>query len=548
MKARAGAAKKLALPAAALTLFIAALCLRVGLISSHKVAPDADECVVGLMAMRVERGDASQILFHGHNRGAGGGLEARLLARLYGVVSDRGAAVKGLGLAIWAALALAAAAAARRLFGGRAFWWTLLLMACAPQMASWSMKLRGGHLTSLVVLMAAVWALSASLAPGRIIPRRRVFPALGGALAVLAAWLQPLALPASAWLLAVCVYTYLRRDRKGSLASMGVAALLALTMFFAIGHGQAPNLFGPAVDPGDLALPSIKGVVSVLGGVFSVHLDYGLLGQPEQGFARTALYLLTSLVWMAFLALSVFGACAELIAGEGEAAGDDTLEDIALGAGAFPSSLYILGALGATFVFVAFAAPGWMTPRHLLAWYPLAALLMARRVAQLAEDHLAAGIFIACLLAVSGLLTGSAQWNEHRLFNPGSADGVLLGSADAAVKSLEARGVERAFTTDPEFKWNIIFASGERIKARPRNPEDGYPPYVAAVNGAVQRNLPAAVVISNPERSGRAALLERLVNERHTAAAWVAPDVVIVYGLSRPTLFHYFPLKVGAED
>jgi hypothetical protein len=59
---------------------------------------------------------------------------------------------------------------------------------------------------------------------------------------------------------------------------------------------------------------------------------------------------------------------------------------------------------------------------------------------------------------------------------------------------LESRGVTRVYSMNALLEWTITFYSGESIIARWKGARDRYPPYITAVDRALQTGRPVAIV------------------------------------------------------
>jgi hypothetical protein len=520
---------------AAPAVFALVLGLRLYLVFAGKVTADADECIVGLMARAIAAGLEHPLYFWGQRYGAGAGIEAHLLALLFLVKGSGAMLIKLLGLALWTVLVITTWRVGGLLFGPRAGWLTLLLMSASPQMALWSMKVRGGHVTALIALMLALgafgraWAALQDEGQGR---RALALTAAAGALTTLAGWLQPVAAPAAAVILIGVGVALLFRQRFAPLAAMGAGAAAVLALAVIALPASAPHFFGPAFSPHPGAHSAPVRALATLAGTFAVHLDASLLDQPDQALVAIAVQVLAVLVWSGLLLVA-------LVYNGLDLADDEDGERL--------PALILMAAVVVTPAVVIVAARAWCEPRHLLALYPCGALLMARAAARMADDlpvfsRAAVGTAIA-----AGLLVSAAMLGETRTYNPSSSAGLDLGSTASTIHLLQAHRINRVFCADAEFKWNLIFASREQVIARSWNPDDRRPDYVALVNQAALAGEPFAVVIPNPDLGDRRQLFEALQRAPHSNVEWVPGDVAIVYGVPADVAFKFFPLRAPGK-
>lgn len=500
----------------ALAVFVAALGFRLFLIFSGRTVPDGDESVVGLMALHLLRGRPG-IYFMGQSYGAGAGIEAALAAVFFSVLGPSGAALKLAGLTIWALLALSIARVARGWFGARAGAMALMLAAVAPAMAEWSTKTRGGHLLCLLplVLLAATVVRATAEEPDARPARWALSAALCG---LLAAWLQPLAIPAAAGLLLAAGAVFVRRRQWKGAALVAAGGMLVL-------FATAAAMFGPGVwrpirtEPANL-LPAVGRALTVtLLDSFTAYLD--LMTSP----LRT-LQLVTGSYWLLLFLGTVAAALLLLVKPGGR-------ENEA------PALPVILWALLATIAGSALIEPGNLAPRHLLALYPFSVLLLAWGYDRLRRRRLAQLLF-------GGLLLMGAAGNlppalHPVLFDASFYDPLPPETASATVKFLRERGIRYVFIPDYVFQWNVIFESREQVIARSYLTRDRWQPYLREVNRAAEAGFPAVVVIPVPEDRGRRMLAEALRKAPGVRAAYPVPEVLVLEGVPPRLVFRFFP-------
>jgi len=522
-----------ALMLAAGVIFAAVLGLRLALIFTGRVTADAEECVLGLMARHVLAGKGHLLDFLGPGVGPGAGLEAYLLSLIFALAGSSSVAIKLVGLALWSGLVLVSWRLSRALFDRRTGALTLLLLAAAPTTALWAMKVRGGYLSAPSLFLAAgLLSLPLLTRSGAQGPRKKfmALPESVGLLAGLSVWLQPLTAAGVLVLLASAAVILGTRRQWAILMRMIAAPLVMGAIVFFLLPSSAAPLTGTGT--GDyLPPPSIfVRLAASLVGFFTPHLDANILDQPEQDLLLLAAQLSAALLWSAvfLLALVWSGANWRRIQSRQEA--------LAIG--------LVLAVIGATLVGVALAGRTRLEPRHFLTLYPLTGIIIARMLENMSQDHPGLSRTLLGLLILSGLAVSASFLAETKFYNPGSPTGLTLESTPAALQSLHRHGVKGVFCADAEFKWNLMFESGEEFPARSWNPVDMYPEYVAAANRAALRDQPVAVVIPNPDLPERRDLLDQILSGPYSQKVYTSPDVVIVYGVPQDYVFLYFPLKI----
>jgi hypothetical protein len=119
---------------------------------------DGDECTLGLMAKHLAQGKEFPIFFWGQHYGLVS-VEAAAGALAFLIVGTNALALKLAMLALWTAGVLFLFLAQSRILGNaRSFWITSVLLL-SPAWAVWSMKARGGYITSFTAAAALLWLL-----------------------------------------------------------------------------------------------------------------------------------------------------------------------------------------------------------------------------------------------------------------------------------------------------------------------------------------------------------------------------------------------------
>src|SRR5579872_1824230 len=122
---------------------------------------DGDECTLGLMAKHVAQGKDFPVFFYGQHYGLSS-IEAIAGALSFLSFGTSALSLKLAMLALWTVGVVFLFLAQSRLLGmSRGFWITALLVL-NPIWAVWSMKARGGYITSFTATAALLWLLMRS--------------------------------------------------------------------------------------------------------------------------------------------------------------------------------------------------------------------------------------------------------------------------------------------------------------------------------------------------------------------------------------------------
>ncbi len=502
---------------AAIVLLVA-LAIRLWAMAAGRTVPDADECVVGIMALNVASGQEHPVYFYGQNYGAGAGLEAHLAAAAFKLFSPSGVVLKAVGLLFWISALTLAGALAWRTYGKTAGLTALILAGSAPCAAEWSMKTRGGHLPALVLLLAAALfaARSARREAGADTQSRGGY-FLAGLAAALAAWCQPSAAPAAAsiWLLAFIAI--LLQDRKWSFVLLGGPALVgALTLLTPAGRSAWSS---PIIsDLGSRA--SSESITRAVTGIFTPYLD-------PIAFELDTIEKAAASIWaLAFIYVAVAALKNARLA--------------ARGPGLIVAGLIALP-IPSTFAALWLVPDSALAPRHLLAAYPFACVGGAAVIGLLWPSHPRAFGAVLFLLAGSGLLVTAQALSRPTFHNPGVGYKMSRACARDTISALEARGVSHVFVADMDFKWNLIFESRGKIKARSRSPIDRRQEYVDEVDRAFRLGLPTAIVVPNPEGAMMKPIHDALANLDGVETINPCPETAIIFNAPPQAAAALFP-------
>src|SRR5580704_17943280 len=119
---------------------------------------DGDECTLGLMAKHLAQGREFPIFFYGQHYGFSS-VEAAAGAVGFVIFGTGALTLKLSMLALWTIGVLFLFLAQSRLLGASRSFWITTVFLLNPAWAVWSMKARGGYLTSFTATAALLWLL-----------------------------------------------------------------------------------------------------------------------------------------------------------------------------------------------------------------------------------------------------------------------------------------------------------------------------------------------------------------------------------------------------
>ena len=423
---------------------------------SPNLLVDGDEAVVGLMAKHLALGREFPIFFYGQHYGFSS-IEAMAGALSFLLFGTNAVSLKLAMLALWTLGILFLFLAQARLVGvNRSFWITAVFLL-TPAWAVWSMKARGGYLTSFTATAALLWLL--------VQDREHETPMrwlVAGALTFLIYLAQPLWLPGV--LPIVIVVLLSRRSLLCTVSYFAVPIVMALFIRTSAGGitignpdvlGSLPSLgrqiyvnltgtyyLARNVDPGP--------ITAILAVLWCGILPAAVLLQLYR--LLTARYCL----WSHLLFLSV---CATLV-----------------------SEMVLLEARDA---------------RYLLPLSGLLIMLAAIEFIDLVDRRLVSKR-MAYGLTLTVLLLGSASMREFRDFTylwrnvPTSlSENERL---QQVIAYLKAEGVRHVFSMNGLLDSQLIFYSDEKVVSRWAMGRDRYLPYVDEVDRALADGEAVAVV------------------------------------------------------
>jgi hypothetical protein len=417
---------------------------------------DGDECTLGLMAKHLAQGREFPIFFYGQHYGFS--LVEVAAGALGFVMFGTGALLLKLSmLALWTMGVLFLFMAQSRLLGpGRSFWISSVLIL-NPAWAVWSMKARGGYLTSFTATAALLWLLMADRERPTVV--RAV---IAGALISVIYLAQPLWLPGVLPILGVALVS--RRRLQWGLSCLAVvAASIVLVRTWG----------GPPLGNSDL-IGSLRGVAQqIYLNLTGAYYLWWALDPPGP-----ATHIL-AFVWCGMLPAAVLLQLYRLLTRQ------------------YCLWSHLLFVSVCSTLVSEWVLLGWRDARYLLPLSALLVLLAGIELVDLVDRRILANRVVAGLtLAV--LLLGGLSMGEFREFSylwknpPGGLTEARR--IRRIVGYLKERGVKHVFSMNGLLEWQLMFYSDEALLARYAAWADRYPAYVSAVDGALANGEPVAVV------------------------------------------------------
>lgn len=434
---------------------------------SPNLLAEGDECTVGLMGMHVARGHDLPLFMYGQKYGLAI-VEASAAAVSFSIFGAGPVTLKLAILAIWiAGAAFYFRALARVLGTARSFWITLLLVVM-PAWAATSMKAWSGYVTAF-----AATGLAIDLITGNT--DRRTVPWLAaGAMTAVIYFAQPLWLPG---LLPIVLYHLVASRRLSCWTAYGATTLGLVAGMAAVKKYWLTDVaeiwFGPT--PGNPhPLASVAGLVkqiyvSLTGSFYFANAVVpGRLTAALAGawFALLCALLLVQayrlvtrryLLWSHLLALSI---CLTI------GANWILLEE--------RDARYVM-AMHVPLVFLAGVELFDLVDRF---------RIPARR--WVAAILLGAAVQAVAMREFAGY---SYMWWTNTAGSPSETR-----TLHTLIGYMESRGVTHAYAMNMLLPWSITFYSNETIIARWKGSRDRYPPYVLAVDRALETGRPVAIV------------------------------------------------------
>jgi hypothetical protein len=450
--------------------------LRLWLLLGPYAEIDADEAVVGLMAMQVP-GELPAFYWEQQYLGT---VEPMVAAGVFAVFGPSAAALKLVPAAFSVVFIGLVYAVARPVFGSGPALVSALYLAVPPSFfAAWSVKARGGYPEALVFgqlcLLAAQRLADASRADGDGASRlpdetSRRSPIAGalvlGLSAGLALWTHPMAVvmvAAAGVYLLLAWRPWLPDARRSS--PLGQAVILASVGLVAgLGPAIVHNVLGGfpslrfAAEGGTeprAALVNLWGLVR-----YGLPVLVGLAqGTPSQQLLLQDWPTRPGSSWLVTIALPLLGlglvwwyrrSLVALVRGTG-GRGDRCTRG--------PALLLLVLLLVPPFVALSRFANLWAEPRYALPIYAATPLVIAAVWTVRARSRLLVAVLVAALL---GLNVFSLLTSDYHLSLPTNAGESTASNRAVLIDALRARGVDRIYT-DYWLAYPIAFESREEI-------------------------------------------------------------------------------------
>ncbi len=440
------------------------LAARVPQLRSPNLLLDGDECVLGLMAKHLLEARDVPLFFWGQRYGLSS-IEALAGATFFATLGTSAVALKLAMLTLWTIgvlflfLALSAIVTAPRAF------WIACVFLVSPAWAVWSMKARGGYLTSFAASAALLWLVVDS--------RRRETAGrwlLAGAVTAVAYFAQPL------WLTGVLpiVVGVLVARRRAAPAIAYASAAAAPVLFVKLALTNTANGWsGPA-----LGNPVPWGALYRVAQQIYVNLSgaYYLAWAIDPPGRATSI---EAAVWCGLLLVAVLLQLYRVVTRRFHRW----------------SHLFFLG-VSITLVtnwLLLFARDA----RYLLPLSGLLIPLVGIEVVDLVDRRLLPKSVAVGLTAIA-LIVGSASMLEFRAFSflwtnpPGSwSESRRL---QQVINALQSRGVRHVYSMNGLLDTQLIFYSNEQVISRWASADDRHPAYEREVDRALENGERVAVV------------------------------------------------------
>ena len=425
---------------------------------------DGDECILGLMARHVADARAFPLFFYGQNYGLSI-VEAPAGAASFLIGGMGAVQLKLAMLALWTAGVAGYFLALTRIVGTHRSFWIALVLVLTPAWGVSSMKAWSGYITAF----SATGMLLAVLVRARE-GRRSAVGLIAGLLAGIIYLAQPLWLPGV--LPIVAVVLFMRRQLSSALQYIAGAAAVVLAVRLVAAESVTEYWTRPEIGNRNLAgsLPDLFEQIYV-----NLTGSYNLWVAVDAGPFTT----LTAYVWSGTLIAAVL------------------LQVYRLATKKWLVWSHLL------FVsLISTIVAGWILldardGRYLL---PLSAFLVMWAGIEVCDlsDRRVLGPRVR-RAAVGGIVAlGALSMVEFRDFsfmwkNPrgGISEAERLG---AVVGHMKMKGARHAFSMHPLLQWQVMFYSGEEVIARWTSAADRHPPYIKAVDRALDAGEPVAIV------------------------------------------------------
>jgi hypothetical protein len=506
-----------------------AVVAKAALLLTSQSAVDADEAVLGLMALHIKQGVSHPLFFYGQGYDAGSGLVAHAAALIFLIAGVSAIALKVTGLLVWLSTAAMGSTVAGRLLGWRAAGLTAALMLWAPTSVEWALKARGGHmLAGTLALLTIGLALTDSKFSNSVSRRTSWRDAALGVCGAVTVWTHPSTAPVvAAVLLFVAVEWIVQRQfiRLPVLfAAAGALSLIPLGVLRASASTWSWQAFaGSGAQRDPTLLFSF-----ILPDVFTPGLDGSI--PPTRSWITAV-----GCLWLAAAAAACVAAF------------------IALHRSAIPDHLrrptrLLLAATCAAPLALLIVDRQYARPRVLLMLYPLGCIAIACAAEMWMQKRppvWPSALVVALLLA--GVAVHWASLGPPMIHGAGEQERVIPAAVvDSMVADLDHHGVRCVFSESPMLQWNLMFSSHERIAARWLLAEDRWQPYVERVNKAFAAGETCALLIRDIDQQSVAKLRGHLTGPPDRLAAFEG-GYALLYDPPRKLIMNRFKRNGGWE-
>ena len=266
-------------------VYLGALLTKLILLLTSQSAPDADEAIVGLMAMHVRQGVSHPLFFYGQTYDAGSGLLAHAAALVFYINKVSALDLKLTGFFLWLLVAAVVGAAVWKWLGQRAAGIAVALYLWCPTSVEWALKGRGGYMVALLFTVTTI---------GLALRGSKTFwqgAAVGGCGAA-AIWAQPSVAPVVAvvflWLAIESVYQKKQISIAGLVVAATVLSLLPFSVASRASNSWSFQTAGGGFDGNPLVLSR------VLLHVFTPEMDWSFPPPPFWVVITGGLWLLAA--------------------------------------------------------------------------------------------------------------------------------------------------------------------------------------------------------------------------------------------------------------
>ena len=451
----------------AAVLGLAAVVARLPQLLSPNLLAEGDECLVGLMGMHVARGHDFPLFFYGQKYGLAI-VEASAAAVSFALFGAGPVTLKAAILAVWIAGVTFYFRAFARVLGVTRSFWISLLLVLMPAWAATSMKAWSGYVTAFAATGLIFDAITGN-------QDRRTAPWIAAGAATAVVYLaQPVWLPG---LVPIVAY-YLVTDRSvrswtayAAAAAAPIVAMAVVKRYWLAGASEV--WFGPTLgNPNVIAhwQRLLKQVYVNLTGSFYFN----------QVVAPGRLTAAVAALW--------FGLLCVLLAFQIYRAA--TRRHLAWS--------YLLAAS-----ILLTLASNWVVleerdARYIMAMNVPLVFLAGVELFDLADRfRMAPRRVVAAIVLVAAVQAGAMREFSGYTFmwwtnGPGTPSETK--TLNKVIGYMASHGVTRAYSTNALLEWTITFYSRESIITRWKGDRDRYPPYIVAVDRALEAGRPVAIV------------------------------------------------------